>query len=242
MGEFNIFTWNMRGATIEGDPAAKVDLLEALICGSSTDPEHLNLPVFFLQEAGDLQSEIQSRRHWTENYSFLFALPIGAYNNRCTTGLMVPKWLDPSPEYHTYCQPSGVRSYVSARIQAGGRYIVLASIHAVASNAAAADGIDMLRSCCEHEVFAAGGDFNCSPDDICVEHNFTGRQIEQGCWYDVMRPTQTTHRNSSTGEEAILDFICVKGLRSSFGERWFGAKSRGEMYSDHWPILYKISF
>lgn len=240
MGEFNIFTWNMRGATFGGNPKVKVNLLEDLIRGSSTDPEHLNLPVFFLQEAGDLQSEIQSRPHWMENYSFLFALPIGAYNNRCTTGLMIPKWLDPKPAYHTHCQPSGVRSYVSARIKPGN--IVLASIHAVANNAAAEDGIDMLRSCCEQGVFAAGGDFNCSPDDMLCERHFTERQRERGYWFNVMRPTQTTHRNSSTGEEAILDFICVRGLRSSFGERWFGAKSRNEMYSDHWPILYKISF
>lgn len=242
MGEFKIFTWNMRGATIGGDPKAKVDLLENLILGSSADPEHPELPVFFLQEAGDLLAELKKRPHWTSNYTCLFAEPIGALANRCTTGLMIPTWLHRRPVYNTWSQPSGVRSYVTARIRVSGTDIMLASIHAVASEVAAADGIDMLRSCCANDIFAAGGDFNCSPDELLCEDNFTERQREQGYWYDVMDPGQATHRNSSTGAESTLDFICVKGLRSSSGERWFGAKKRSEMYSDHWSILYKISF
>lgn len=242
MGQFKIFTWNMRGATIAGDPKAKVDLLESLICGSADDPEHPDFPVFFLQEAGDLQTEIGSRQHWRNAYTFLFAPPIGAAANRCTTGLMIPRQLDGAPAYNTCSQASGVRSYVTAKIRVSGKDIVLASIHAVASEVAAADGIDMLRSCCANDVFAAGGDFNCSPDDLLCEDNFTERQREQGFCYNVMEPNEATHRNSSTGAESTLDFICVKGLASSGGERWFGSKARGEMYSDHWPVLYKISF
>lgn len=242
MGDFKIFTWNMRGATIGGDPKVKVDLLEDLILGSSADPEHPDLPVFFLQEAGDLQREISSRQHWRDDYTFLFAKPIGAVVNRCTTGLMIPKWLNNLPCYGTCSQASGVRSYVTASVQVSGINIMLASIHAVATDAAAADGIEMLRCCCGNTFFVAGGDFNCSPNELLCERNFTERQREQGYQYDVMNPGLATHRNSSTGEESTLDFICVKGLRSSSGECWFGAKKRSEMYSDHWPILYKISF
>lgn len=242
MGQFKIFTWNMRGATVKGDPEAKVILLENLIYGISPGSGSLEYPVFFLQEAGDMESKIGLRPLLKNNYSFKFVNSIGAVGNRCTTGLMIPQWLSAAPVYDICSQESGVRCHVSAKIQIDGKDIRLASIHTVSSRDAVADGVRMLRTCCEHPYFAAGGDFNCLPSEMLCEKHFTDRGLESKYRYQVMEPVETTHRTASSGEERKLDFICVKGLSSTKGERWFGAQKRGDMYSDHWPVLYRITF
>lgn len=243
MGEFKIITWNMRGETYQGDPMTKVKFLDYLIYGNCCDSGKPVYPVFFLQEAGNLKEIISDPNlHWVKDYTFKFSDPIAALANRCTTGLMIPRWMDNNPQYSSCVLSSGVRSYVKAKVITAGKIIWLSSLHAIASSSAPGDGIDMLENCCQYDYFAAGGDFNCSPDDMCAEDHFTERLREKGYDFDVKYPTKSTHRTESTGVERKLDFICVKGLESSMGEVWCGSMKRGEMYSDHWPVVYTVAY
>lgn len=243
MGDFKVITWNMRGLSLQGDEDKKVELLYSLIHACLDDPERPQYPVLFLQEAGNLEKKLQENPFWANNYTWKFSPPVGAFNMRCTTGLMIPGHLTIKRDYTCCLQASEVRNYVTASIWGGEKAILLASIHAVASGSAAADNRAMLDYCCKNDYFVAGGDFNCSPEDMEAEKQFTERLREKGFVYDVREPLTTTHRTASTGEERQLDYLCVKGLSSSCGDRLFGSEKRSEEpYSDHWPICYVVSY
>lgn len=243
MGDFKVITWNMRGLSIQGDENKKVELLYSLIHACVDNPDRPQYPVLFLQEAGNLEKKLEENSFWDDNYTWKFSPPVGAFNIRCTTGLMIPKHLPLKRDYKCCLQASEVRNYVTGAILVEGKAIALASIHAVASGSAAADNRDMLAKCCANDYFVAGGDFNCSPADMEADRQFTERLREQGFVYDVREPLTTTHRTASTGEERQLDYLCVKGLRSSCGDRLFASEKRSEEpYSDHWPIYYMVSY
>lgn len=242
MGSFDVITWNMRGLTLDGDPKPKMELLESLAYYCVDNPDKQVYPVFFLQEAGNLRDAIPRNSFWTTHYTGYFSKPIAAWNNRCTTGILIPKHLDASPDYQICQQPSLTRNYVLGKISTEGMDIQLASIHAVASRNAAEDARAMLQTCCDSEYFVAGGDFNCPPEIVDAEAQFTERLREKGCDYDVWDISQATHQ-SPDGSERKLDYICVKGLNVSIRERLYDSRKRNEpMYSDHWPIRYRIEF
>lgn len=242
MGLFDVVTWNMRGLTLEGDSNPKMELLESLAHYCVDNPDRPVYPVFFLQEAGNLWDVIWKNAFWTMHYTWYFSQPIAALNNRCTTGMLIPKHLDASPAYNYYQLPSLTRNFVMGTISAGGRDIRLASLHAVASRDAAEDAREMLQICCDRDYFVAGGDFNCPPEIMDAEVQFTERLREKGCDYNVWNVSEATHQ-SPDGSERMLDYICVKGLKVSKRERGFGSVKRHEpMYSDHWPIRYRIEF
>lgn len=245
MGTIYVITWNMQGLTRGGKSELKIQL----ICNMIQDivGKKGPLPIFLLQEVGDLEHAMPEflKKNPTPPYSLLqhytgyFCGPLVSKNKRCTTGILFPQPITAHPAYDPTSQDSGVRAYVSAYVTLGGKDAILASIHAEASGAAA-DGVRMLNEIhSKSDFFLAGGDFNCSPDDMQPKHSHTGHEYID---YQVWQSPKPTHV-SPDGPESHLDYICTKGFAATDIKRLSRSLSPGsEPLSDHYPVQYELTY
>lgn len=232
-----VFTWNMRGLTLNGSEEAKIALLGEMVDYSIAVTGEL--PVFLLQESGRLVEYLQENADWAANYQMCEAQPIAAQNIRCTTALLLPQFFTVIG-HNTHTQQSLARSYIIVDAELNGENLRLGSIHAVASQSAAEDGRAFLKKCAKAPVFIAGGDFNCDPEIMQSEEQFTQRQREQGMDYEVQITNEKTHE-SPDGAGRTLDYICTKGVRVGRKEVYpCSVHLSEEAYSDHKPVFYEI--